>query len=142
VRPVIDDSAWPLVRIQYGRELTSEDIQYLAERVEGIFRRRGPMVTVADIGAVSLKATTAEHRRMIAEDADRLAALNLFIAEAVIIPNPVLRVIYASYVWARRRLNHPYACFAEESAALAWAYSFLREAPQTSLQDASAKRSV
>jgi hypothetical protein len=129
MRPEIDESAWPLVRIRYGAELTVEDIQYLAERIEGIFQRRGPMVTVADIGAVSLKSTTAAQRRLVAQDADRLAALNLFLAEAVIIPNPVLRVVYASYVWARRRLNHPYACFAEESAALAWAEPYLHPAP-------------
>jgi hypothetical protein len=132
MKPAIDESGWPLVRIQYGAELTLEDIQYLAERIEEIFRKRGPMVTVADIGAVSLRSTTAEHRRRIAEDADRLAGMNLFIAEAVIIPNPVLRVVYASYVWARRRLNHPYACFAEESAALAWAQGCLRTAPAAS----------
>jgi hypothetical protein len=126
MRPAIDDSGWPLVRIRYGSELTIEDILYLAERVEGIFRQRGPMVTMADIGAVSLKATTAARRRLLAEEADRLAAMHSFIAEAVIIPNPVLRVVYASYVWARRRLNHPYACFSEESAALAWAHSFLK----------------
>jgi hypothetical protein len=127
MKPEIDESGWPLVRIQYGAELTLEDIQYLAERIEGIFRKRGPMVTIADIGALSLRSTTAAQRRVIAEDADRLAGLNLFIAEAVIIPNPVLRVVYASYVWARRRLNHPYACFAEESAAQAWADSCLRQ---------------
>jgi hypothetical protein len=135
MKPAIDETGWPLVRIQYGAELTLEDIQYLAERIEGIFRKRGPMITVADIGAVTLRSTTSVERRRIAEDADRLAGMNLFIAEAVIIPNPVLRVVYASYIWARRRLNHPYACFAEESAALAWALGCLRTAKPAPMEE-------
>jgi len=119
--PRIDESTWPIVSIEYGEEITFDEIAQLGEALQRIFRKRGPMVTLADIGALSAAATTALHRKRIAEESDKLAAMGAFLAEAVIVPNPVLRAIYVGYTWARHRKGYPSQAFPSPAPALVWA---------------------
>jgi len=120
--PRIDDSSWPIVAIDYGEVITFEEIAELSKALQRIFEKRGPIVMVVDIGAVSAKATTALHRKRLAEESDRLAAMGAFVAEAVIVPNPVLRAIYVGYTWAGKRKNYPSQAFHDSTTALAWAH--------------------
>jgi hypothetical protein len=124
--PAIDDSEWPIVRITYGETIGLDEIPEFARRLDAIFTKRGPFVTVADISALSVTATTALHRKRVAEEADKLARKGAFIGEAVIIRNPVVRVLYHGYTWLRTRDDHPTQTFAEWSTARDWARLLVR----------------
>jgi hypothetical protein len=119
--PRIDDSSWPIVAIAYGEVITFEEIAELSKALQRIFEKRGPIVMLVDIGAVSATATTALHRKRLAEESDRLAAMGAFLAEAVVVPNPVLRAIYVGYTWAGKRKTYPSQAFHDSTAALVWA---------------------
>jgi hypothetical protein len=64
--PAIDDSEWPIVRITYGETISLTEIAEFARRLDAIFTKRGAFVTVADISALSVTATTALHRQRVA----------------------------------------------------------------------------
>ena len=119
--PEIDESSWPIIKVTYPPIVTLEEIPVAASRLRQIFTTRGPMVTVSDISAVSVRAATPIIRKMVAEEADKLAAMGAFIAEATIIRNPIVRVLHVGHAWLRVRTNHPIAAFADWPPALAWA---------------------
>lgn len=129
--PQIDDSAWPIVRITYGEAISHAEIPQFGADLLLIFRERGPMVTVSDISKLNASSTTAIHRRLIAVESDRLAALGAFVAEAVIIRNPVTRFLYAGYLWAKQKQTYPSASFTAEDEALCWAREQLQRAART-----------
>src|SRR5208282_2450696 len=106
-----DDAEWSIVRITYGETLGLDEIPELGRRLDAIFARRGPMVTVADISALSLTATGALHRKRVAEEADKLASKGAFLGEAVIIRNPLVRVLYHGYTWLKTRSDYPSETF-------------------------------
>jgi hypothetical protein len=124
--PAIDDSEWPIVRITYGETIGLDEIPEFARRLDTIFTKRGPFVTVADISALSVTATTALHRKRVAEEADKLASKGAFVGEAVIIRNPVVRVLYHGYTWLRTRDDYPSRTFADWSTAKDWALLLLK----------------
>jgi hypothetical protein len=119
--PDIDESSWPIIKVTYPPIVTLEEIPVAASRLRKIFTTRGPMVTVSDISAVSVRAATPVIRKVVAEEADKLAAMGAFIAEATIIRNPIVRVLHVGHAWLRVRTNHPIAAFADWPPALAWA---------------------
>jgi hypothetical protein len=126
VVPAIDESEWPIVRITYGETIGLNEIGEFARRLDAIFARRGPMVTVADISALSVSATTALHRKRVAEESDKLADKGAFLGEAVIIRNPVVRVLYLGYTWLKTRSDYPSQTFKDWSAAREWARLVVR----------------
>ena len=128
--PRIDDSSWPIVTIDYGEVITFEEIDELGKTLRRIFEMRGPMVTLANIGRLSVTATTALHRKKVAEEADKLVALGAFIAEAVVVPNAIVRALYVGYTWAGQRRSHPSQAFADTPAALVWARQQVSHAPR------------
>ena len=119
--PSVDDSEWPIVTITYPEVIALEEIPAFARLIQDIFTKRGPMVTVADISALNLSATTALHRKKVAEEADRLAQKGAILGEAVVIRNAAVRVLYQGYLWARKRQGHPSRVFDDPSKARAWA---------------------
>jgi hypothetical protein len=123
VVPSVDDSEWPIVKIRFPEEVTLDDISVLASLLDQIFRRRGPMATVADISALSLNDTTALHLKELALEADKLAALGALLAEAVLIRNPAVRVLLQGYLWLRTRSPYPIQIFDDEEKAQRWAGS-------------------
>jgi hypothetical protein len=124
--PAIDESEWPIVRITYGEVIALDEIGEFAGRLLAIFSKRGPMVTVADISALSVTATTALHRQRVAEESDKLAQKGAFLGEAVIIRNPVVRVLYHGYTWLKKRSDYPSQVFADSSSAKEWANLLVR----------------
>jgi hypothetical protein len=118
--PVIDESEWPVVKATYGAKLTLPDIEEFEARLLAIFVKRGPMVVVADITVLSLATTTALHRKKVAEGADRLAQRGALLGEAIIIGNPVVRVLYHGYTWLKTR-EFPSKAFESPRDAHAWA---------------------
>jgi hypothetical protein len=84
-------------------------------------------VTVADISALSVTATTALHRKRVAEEADKLARKGAFVGEAVIIRNPLVRVLYLGYTWLRKHADYPSQTFADWSTARDWARLLVKE---------------
>lgn len=126
--PSIDDTSWPIVTINYGEEITFDEIVELSQALERIFHRRGPLVMLVDIGALRAIAVTALHRKRLAEESDRLAAMGAFVAEAVIVPNPVLRAVYVGYTWAGKRKSYPSQPFRDSASALVWARQQVRAA--------------
>ena|SRR6185436_16833790 len=123
--PEVDDSKWPLVEIVFPDTITFDDIAGLGQRLLEILERRGPFASVADISALKLDSVTPLHRKKIAEAADRISAMGGFIGEAVVIRNPVVRVLYVGYSWVRRRPEHPVETFGDKSSALAWVAGLL-----------------
>jgi hypothetical protein len=119
--PRIDDSSWPIVAIDYGEVITFEEIAELSKVLQRIFEKRGPIVMLVNIGALSATATTALHRKRLAEESDRLAAMGAFLGEAVVVPSPVLRALYVAYTWAGKRKSYPSRAFHDYASALAWA---------------------
>jgi hypothetical protein len=85
------------------------------------------MVIVSDIGALQAEAGLGLHRRMLAEEASTLEAVGAFIGEAVIIPKPVLRMLFIGYSWVRRGPAHPVATFPDRSSAVDWARTLLEK---------------
>jgi hypothetical protein len=126
--PAIDDTEWPIVRITYGETIGLNEIAEFAGRLDAIFTKRGPFVTVADISALNVTATTALHRKRVADEADKLASKGAFVGEAVIIRNPVVRVLYHGYTWLRTRDDYPRQTFADWSTARDWARLLLKAA--------------
>lgn len=120
--PRIDDSSWPIVAIAYGEVITFDEIVDLSKALQRIFEKRGPIAMLVDIGALSATATTALHRKRLAEESDRLAAMGAFVAEAVIVPNLVLRAIYVGYTWAGKRKTYPSQAFQDSATALVWVH--------------------
>jgi hypothetical protein len=127
--PKVDDSSWPVVRITYGETISFDEITELERQLLGVFQKRGPLVMLIDISALAATSVTALHRKRLAEGADRLAGRGALLAEAVFIPNPVLRALYVGYTWARARKTFPSASFVHADAALAWARAQARVAP-------------
>jgi|HubBroStandDraft_1064217.scaffolds.fasta_scaffold15190_3 hypothetical protein len=119
--PDIDDSSWPIVKVTYPPFVTAKEIPLAAARLRAIFAKRGPMVTVSDISAIDVKAATPVLRKMVAEEADRLARAGAFIAEATIIRNPLVRILHVGHAWLRVRKDHPTAAFSDWPSALQWA---------------------
>ena len=119
--PRIDDSRWPIVRIAYGDVITFEEISELSGSLQRIFETKGALAMVVDIGAVKATALTALHRKRLAEESDRLAAMGAFLAEAVIVPNPILRAVFAGYTWACKPKGYPSRAFNDFAAAFSWA---------------------
>jgi hypothetical protein len=119
--PHVDDALWPIVKISYGATIELDEIPEFGMRLLRVFQGRGPFVTLADISELRPTQVTALHRKRIAEEADKLAARGAFIAEAVIIRNPLVRALYVGYQWARSGKSHPCETFADPLAALAWA---------------------
>lgn len=124
--PAIDESEWPIVRITYGETLGLDEISEFGRRLDALFTRRGPMVTVADISALSVTTTTALHRKKVAEEADKLASKGAFVGEAVIIRNPLVRVLYHGYTWLKTRDDYPSETFKDWSTAREWARLLLK----------------
>jgi hypothetical protein len=124
--PHIDDSSWPIVAIDYGEVITFEEIAELSKVLQRIFEKRGPIVMLVNIGALSATATTALHRKRLAEESDRLAAMGAFLAEAVVVPSPVLRALYVAYTWAGKRKSYPSQAFHDYASAFAWAREQVR----------------
>jgi hypothetical protein len=129
--PNVDDSSWPIVRITYGAVITFDEIAELERRLQSIFQKRGPMVMLIDIGRLAITSPTPLHRKRLAEASDRLSAQGAFLAEAIFIPNPILRALYVGYTWARTRKDFPFASFTDAEAALAWAREQARVALRT-----------
>jgi hypothetical protein len=119
--PEIDESSWPIIKVTYPPVVTLEEIPVAAGRLRKIFTKQGPMVTVSDISAVSVRAATPLIRKRVAEEADKLASMGAFIAEATIIRNPIVRVLHVGHAWLRVRTNHPIAAFSDWPPALDWA---------------------
>jgi hypothetical protein len=128
--PRIDDTSWPIVTIDYGEVITFEEIAEVSTALERIFEKRGPFAILVDIGALSATATTALHRKRLAEESDRLSAMGAFLAEAVVVPNPVLRALYVGYTWAGKAKSYPSRAFHDSAAALVWAREQSRAAPR------------
>jgi hypothetical protein len=119
--PNIDEALFPIVRIGYGSTLELDEISQFGAALLRIFQGRGPMVTVADISLLRPAQVSALHRKRVAEEADKLAERGAFIAEAVIIGNPIVRALYVGYTWARKKKTHPSEAFGDPITALAWA---------------------
>jgi hypothetical protein len=89
--PRIDDSRWPIVRNSPTATSSRSRRSQSSRSLQRIFETKGALAMVVDIGAVKATALTALHRKRLAEESDRLAAMGAFLAEAVIVPNPILR---------------------------------------------------
>ena len=123
--PVIDETMWPIVTLTFGEFITLAEVGELARRLRAIRSRRGPMVTVNDINAMSVTGTTALHRRRIAEEADDLARTGALLGEAMVITNPLVRGLYLGYSWLKK-VNYPSKAFGDAVSAKVWAHSLLR----------------
>jgi hypothetical protein len=127
--PEIDEAGWPIVKVIYPPVMTIEEIPVGAARLRKIFTTLGPMVTVSDISAIRVRTATPVMRKMVAEEANKLAAMGAFIAEATVIRNPVVRILHVGHAWLRARTNHPVAAFSDWPAALAWARACVESKP-------------
>lgn len=121
MRPQVDDSAWPIVRITYGERLSLDEIAELALLLRQIFERRGPMITVSDLRRINPLEATALVRKQVAFEVDNLDEVGAFLAEAIVVPSPLLRALFAAYNFARRRSSFPSEAFEDVGSAMAWA---------------------
>lgn len=121
MRPDVDDCAWPLVRITYGERISLDEIDELAKRLRQLFEQRGPMITVSDLSRVTALEATAMLRKRIAYEVDLLAEDGAFVAEAVVVPSPLLRALYAGYHWMRKQRTYPSQSFEDLASATEWA---------------------
>jgi hypothetical protein len=126
VVPAVDESDWPIVRIRWPEEMTLDDVTTLGGLLDRIFERRGPLVLVSDISALSLAATTPVIRRAVAIEADKLTDRGALIGSAVVIRTRAARLIYEGYLWLRTRHAYPIQLFEDQAKAEAWARSLLR----------------
>jgi hypothetical protein len=129
--PRVDDSSWPIVAIDYGETITFDEITELGAALLRIFQKRGAMVTLINIGALRATTITAMHRKKLADEADKLAARGAFLAEAVIVPNAIVRALYAGYTWASQRRTFPSRAFPDPTSATVWARQQAHRSPTT-----------
>jgi hypothetical protein len=118
----IDVSAWPLVRIglySVTPQLVDAFLTQLAEIAE-----RGPFVTVADARASS--APDANLRRQLFAGLQRIHDRGNWLAEAIVMDNPILRGIVTAYSWVRS-VKAPLAVFSTVESAERWAIEHLPE---------------
>jgi hypothetical protein len=116
----IDASRWPMVQVTCPQQVSIPDVSRFMRQLDELFRARGPMLLMCDLDGMSADAVTPLLRKKLAEEADRLAERGAFVAEAIIIRNPILRTCYAAYTWARRKHDYPSKTFGDIALAKDW----------------------
>lgn len=117
----VDATEWPVVLVTFPERADVSDVDKLVDRLDTIFRTRGPFALVADVEALGITTVTPLLRGYIAKQADRLARQGALIAEAVVVKNPVLRGLHRAYTWARAEQTHAHDTFENVEAARRWA---------------------
>src|SRR5690606_24195724 len=117
----VNDSQWPVVRIDFLGNISFQDVEKLSKELRKVQLTRGAFVVLSDLTNLRAASATARLRQAIAEVADEFSGQGALLAEAVIVPNPILRALFTGYTWLRRNTQHDQKTFADFESALSWA---------------------
>jgi hypothetical protein len=116
----IDASRWPVVQITCAAHVGLSSIRRMARSLDELHRMRGAMLLVCDIDGLKPSVVTPLLRKELAEEADKLAERGAFLAEAIVVRDPILRALYRAYTWVRQKCDYPTEVFTDTESARRW----------------------
>lgn len=124
--PILDDSAFPLVKLTFARGATDDEMREAVTAAAQIMSRRKRVAFIVDTSRASV-GVTVERRARIAQmmnelqaDADRMMIGAVYVA-----PSPALRGIILAINWARGKRPYPIRVVASLDEATTLARSWI-----------------
>lgn len=123
---VLDDSAFPLIRLTFSSDVRDEEIETAVADAAGVFARDQRVVFVIDISGVTLAMPAPRRRHLhelmetIQKDADRLMLGAIYVADTAI-----GRGVVTTLNWMRGKRPYPVRVVASEEEAMKFARSLL-----------------
>jgi len=119
VKPTVDDSQWPIIRMTFDGPCTDEDTRWFLDETERCQKRPGSYVLLID--ARRAVRPPATQRQMMSEATRNQTAADQrrLIGRATIIDNALIRGALTALDWVVPP-KHPMRVFATEAEALPW----------------------
>jgi hypothetical protein len=123
---ILDDSAFPLIRLSFSPDIRDEDLETAVADTAGVFARDQRVVFIIDISGVSLAVPAARRHHLhllmetIQQDADRLMLAAIYVADTA-----VGRGVVTTLNWMRGKRPYPVRVVATEEEAMKFARTLL-----------------